>query len=220
VGDRVAVPSQSGLARHVQFVVAAPARGELAAGDLAAVDRDSRYYGATSVEWAPYRPTLPEPIADYARTVAERRSFRSEIAGTAGLARRIGDARRANQIVVLLVDVWSTMLREYRQALAECNQLDQNAEEPVTAIMVPLNHDDQQAQVHRRQLTDSLRAIFYRRTVHGDDVMFRSSILTYQAFDADLQVVLEAARNRIFTSGTVHNRPTGQTVNRPILQGP
>ena len=220
VGDRVAVPSQSGLARHVQFVVAAPARGELAADDLAAVDRDSRYYGATSVEWAPYRPTLPEPIADYARTVAERRSFRSEIAGTAGLARRIGDARRTNQIVVLLVDVWSTMLREYRQALAECNQLDQNAEEPVTAIMVPLNHDDQQAQVHRRQLTDSLRAIFYRRTVHGDDVMFRSSILTYQAFDADLQVVLEAARNRIFTSGTVHNRPTGQTVNRPILQGP
>jgi FxsC-like protein len=217
---RAVVPSQPGTTRHVQIVVAAPARGELADDDLAAVDRDSRYYGATSLEWAPYRPSLPVPIADYARTVAERRSFRSEVSGTAGLAERIGDARRSNQIVVLLVDVWSTMLREYRQALAECNQLDQDAEEPVTAIMVPLNHDDQQAQAHRRQLTDSLRAIFFRRTVHGDDVMFRSSILTHLAFDADLQVVLEAARNRVFTTGTVHNRPAGHTVRRPILQGP
>ncbi|BCB82577.1 hypothetical protein Pflav_089870 [Phytohabitans flavus] len=216
----VKVPSQPGQSRHVQFVVAAPARGELTYDDLATVERDIRYYGATSVEWAPYRPTLAVPIADFARTVAERRSFRSDVADTAGLAQKIGEARRSNQIIVLLVDVWSTMLREYRQALAECNQLDENVEEPVTAIMVPLNHDDQQAQVHRRQLTDSLRAIFFRRTVHGDDVMFRSSILTHQAFDADLQVVLEAARNRVFSSGTVHNRPTGQTVNRPILQGP
>jgi FxsC-like protein len=217
---RAVVPRQPGEAQHVQFVVAAPARGELSAEELAAIDRDSQYYGATSVEWAPYRPTLPVPIADYARTVAERRSFRAEVAGTAGLAQRIGDARRGNQIVVLLVDVWSTMLNDYRQALAECNQLDQNSEEPITAIMVPLNFDDQQGQRHRRQLTDSLRAIFYRRTVHGDDVMFRSSILTHQAFDADLQVVLETARNRVFTSGTVHNRPPGQAVRRPILQGP
>lgn len=217
---RAAVPRQPGDTHQVQFVVAAPARGELAAQELAAVDRDRQYYGATSMEWAPYRPTLPVPIADYARSVAERRSFRAEVAGTAGLAQRIGDARRGNQIVILLVDVWSTMLNDYRQALAECNQLDQDAEEPVTAIMVPLAFDDQQGQRHRRQLTDSLRAIFYRRTVHGDDVMFRSSILTHQAFDADLQVVLETARNRVFTSGTVHNRPPGQAVQRPILQGP
>ncbi|GAA4473473.1 TIR-like protein FxsC [Phytohabitans houttuyneae] len=216
--SQAAVPSEPGLARNVQFVVAAPARGELTANGLGGLDRDSQYYGATSVEWAPYRPTLPGPIVDYARTVAERRGFRSEVAGTDGLVQRIGEARRTNQIVVLLVDVWSTMLGEYRQALAECNQLDQNAEDPVTAVMVPLSHDDQQAQFHRRQLTDSLRAIFFRRSIHGDDVMFRSSILTYQAFDADLQVVLEAARNRAFTSGTVHNRPTGPSVSRPILQ--
>ena len=220
VSGRAAVPGEPGQTPHVQFVVAAPARGDLASDDLAAIDRDRQYYGPTSMDWAPYQPTLPVPIANYARTVAERRSFHSEVADTAGLAERIGDARRTNQIVVLLVDVWSTMLRRYRQVLAECNQLDQDAEEPVIAIMVPLNYDDHQAQNHRRQLTDSLRAIFFRRTVHGDDVMFRSSILTYQAFDADLQVVLEAARNRVFSSGTVHNRPSGQTVRRPILQGP
>jgi FxsC-like protein len=207
-------------AQYVQFVVSAPARDELASDALATVDRDARYYGATSVEWAPYQPTLPVPIADYARTVAERRSFHSVVADTTALAERIGAARRDNQIVVLLVDVWSTMLREYRQALAECNQLDQDVEEPVIAIMVPLNHDDQQAQIHWQQLVDSLRAIFFRRTVRGDDVMFRSSILTHQAFDADLQVVLETARNRVFSSGTVHNRPAGPPMRRPILQGP
>jgi FxsC-like protein len=112
------------------------------------------------------------------------------------------------------------MLRDYRQTLAECNEIDQGVEDPVTAVMVPLNHDDQQAQEHWRQLVDSLRALFFRRTVRGDDVMFRSSILTHHAFDADLQVVLEAARNRLFSTGTVHNRPAGPTGRRPILQGP
>ncbi|MEJ3743667.1 TIR-like protein FxsC [Actinomycetes bacterium KLBMP 9797] len=206
--------------QYVHFVVAAPARDELATDALAAVGRDAQYYGATSQEWAPYRPMLPVPIADHARAVAERRRFSSGVADTTALAERIGDARRANQIVVLLVDAWATMLREYRQALAECNQLDRDVDDPVTAVMVPLNHDDQQAQAHRWQLVDSLRAIFYRRAVHGDDVMFRSSILTHQAFDADLQVVLEAARNRLFSKGTVHNRPPGQSMRRPILEGP
>ncbi|BCB87974.1 TIR-like protein FxsC [Phytohabitans suffuscus] len=206
--------------QFVHFVVAAPARDELASGDLAAIDRDTSYYGSTSQEWAPYKPTLTVPIAEYARAVAERRSYRSGVADTTALAERIGDARRTNEIVVLLVDVWATMLREYRQVLAECNQLDQDGDEPVTAIMVPLNHDDEQGQTHWRQLVDSLRVIFFRRTVLGDDIMFRSSILTHEAFDADLQVVLEAARNRLFSRGKVHNRPQGQTVRRPILQGP
>jgi FxsC-like protein len=207
-------------AQYVHFVVAAPSRAELASDDLAAMARDSQYYGDTSQEWAPYRPVLPVPIADYARTIAERRSFRSGVVDSTALAERIGDARRANQIVVLLVDVWATMLRDYRQTLAECNEIDQGVEDPVTAVMVPLNHDDQQAQEHWRQLVDSLRALFFRRTVRGDDVMFRSSILTHHAFDADLQVVLEAARNRLFSTGTVHNRPAGPTGRRPILQGP
>lgn len=206
--------------QYVHFVVAAPSRAELGSEDLAAVARDEQYYGDTSQEWAPYRPVLTAPIAEYARSIAERRSFRSAVADTTALAERIDDARRENQIVVLLVDVWATMLAEYRQALAECNEIDQATEEPVTAVMVPLNHDDAQAQLHWRQLVDSLRALFFRRIVRGDDVMFRSSILTHHAFDADLQVVLEAARNRLFSRGTVHNRPAGQTARRPILQGP
>jgi hypothetical protein len=49
--------------------------------------------------------------------------------------------------------------------------------------------------------------------------MFRSSVLTAESFGADLPVVLEVARNRMFTRGTVYRRPP-EPPERPILEGP
>jgi hypothetical protein len=69
-------------------------------------------------------------------------------------------------------------------------------------------------------LGDSLRAIFRNRTANGDEVMFRQSILTHDAFNADLQVVLEVAKNRIFVRGTVFRPVRGEPDPRPMLEAP
>lgn len=218
--DPASDPPAATRANFVHFIVAAPSRADLESEELAALRRNREFYGSQPQEWAPYRPDMSTPIADYACAIAERRSFHSGVADLSGLAERIAHARSNNQIVVLLVDVWSTQLREHRRALAVCNEIDQQTEESTTAIMVPAGHDDQETQANWRQLGDSLRAVFLKRAVIGDDVMFRPSILTYDAFNADLQVVLEVAKNRIFGKGTVYRRPPGSANRRPILQGP
>lgn len=216
-GDADAVDIQDYEQPHqyVHFVVAAPARR-----DVISIRTNVAFYGEHPQDWAPYRPALPEPLGDYARSIAARRSFESGVVALEDLASRLDTARSKNHIVVLLVDAWITQLDALRHRLAEYNDRDETDSEPATAVMVPGSHDDAETQQHWRQLSEELRGVLYR-VAGGDDVMYRSSILTHRAFDEDLQVVLEVARNRLFVKGHVYRRPSGDPPgSRPILQGP
>jgi FxsC-like protein len=210
---------EAARANLVHFVVAAPSRDELDSEEL----RDGRtrreFYGERPHEWAPYQPALSAPLAQYAADIAEQRSFDSAVTDIGGLVSRVESARERNQIVVLLVDVWATRLRRQRQALAECDARDWRTDQPTTAVMVPSSHDDEETQANWRHFTHAVRDIFAHRALHGD-VMFRPSILTHHAFGADLQVVLEVARNRTFVTGRVFRRPPDPPSALPILQGP
>jgi FxsC-like protein len=202
--------------QFVHFVVAAPTRGE-----AAELRDDTSFYGEHPEDWAPYRPVLAQPIAAFAQDIASRRSFASTVSDAAELGERIEEALRRNEIVVMLVDAWAPRLDHQRRALIECDNRDSAGPVPTTAIMVPSNHQDGETQAAWRQLYDSLRLLLLHRTAAGDEMMFRSSILTHNAFNADLQVVLEVARNRIFARGTVYRQPSDVPVGkRPILEGP
>jgi FxsC-like protein len=210
------LPSAPPTSRYVHFIVAAPARHE-----LGAVRRNLRFYGESPLDWSPYLPTLDSPIVDYARTIAAEHSLESDVAGIDRLPELFDKATVGNQIVVMLVDAWATRLNGHRAALAECNSRDAQADEPTTAVMVPSNHADSETREHWRQLSDSLRSILVNRVTSGDDRMFRASILTHTAFDADLRVVLDVAQNRIFVKGTVHQPPPDEpAATRPILNFP
>ncbi|HKT05253.1 MAG TPA: TIR-like protein FxsC [Rugosimonospora sp.] len=205
---------------YVHFVVAAPSRDQLAAPPLSSPRRDHAYYGEQPVDWSPYQPTMPTPIAKYAAAIAERRSFAPVVADISMLGHRIDEARARNQIVVLLLDVWSTHLHGHRDALSECGSRDQLGEEPTTAVLVPSNPDDVETQAQWPGFADEVRGFFPHRAPHGD-TLFRPSVLSHLAFDADLQVVLEVARNRTFVTGQVFRTPPpGPARELPILQGP
>jgi FxsC-like protein len=203
---------------YVHFVVSAPARDDLATKELAPVRTSHEYYGDSPLDWAPYR--LEGPIVRYARAIAAQRSFESGVADISNLGERLAVAMRNNHIVILLVDAWSTRLPAHRQALAQCDDYDRQAPESTIAVMVPSSADDGETQLSWRQLGDSLRAIFRNRTANGDEVMFRPSVLTHDAFNADLQVVLEVAKNRIFVRGKVFRSVRGEPDPRPILEAP
>jgi FxsC-like protein len=211
----------AGVAAHqVEFVVAAPTRRDLGLREMASIQRDPQYYGERAQEWAPYRPGLDSPVADFARAIAIETEFHAVITDLGDPVADADQTHADNQIVVLLVDLWSTELRAHRRALARFDEVSSDADEPVAAIMVPANHDDQQTQLHLERLLGSLKAIFVRRSAQGHDVTFRTNILSHQSFDADLRVVLERSRNRAFKTGTVYRKPPGPTRRRPILGGP
>jgi FxsC-like protein len=206
-GDQAAISTS----QVVHFVVAAAAGPE-----VAAVRSDLRYYGPQPEDWAPYVPAYSRPLAEYACTVAAEKRFRSTVATIDQLNECINRAHRYNQIVVLLVDVWSTKIPRYHTVLHEYD----GRNEPTTAVMIPRNQEDAETQTRSGELSEGVRQTFINNALRHDDVMFRSSVLTYETFGADLQVVLEVARNRVFIRGKVYRLPPRHGTPRPILEGP
>jgi FxsC-like protein len=196
----------------VHFVVVSASRDE-----IARLRGNVQLYGAHPHDWAPYGPSRPTSLGDIACRVAAERSFQSGLADAEDLAALIDRANESNHIVVLLVDAWAVGLERHGNALKAYDQ----RMEPTTAVMVPCSLEDEETQQHWGHLSQSLRTVFLNHTVGRDDVMFRSSVLTPDTFEADLQVVLEVAKNRVFARGTVFRRPAGgSATDRPILNGP
>jgi FxsC-like protein len=209
---------------HVLFIVAAPSRGE-----AGAVRGDLEFYGDASLDWAPYRPALGSPIAGFAREIAARRGLTSEAspvsitpafqrAGAGGEAAAAGAwlGVAPRHIVVLLVDAWATQLDHYRRALVA----HESWPEAPAAALVPRSHEDRETHEHWRRLSDGLRSLFLGRIASGEALAYRPSILTHRAFDEDLQVVLETARNRLFARAGPPRATWRPERPRPILEGP
>jgi FxsC-like protein len=203
-------------AQFVHFILATASR-EVAA----TVRQNTDFYGADCLEWAPYRPALSEPLASFARTVAAERSFASGVACDEELTERLDWAQQRNQVVVLLVDVWVAQLDAHRARLIECSERTSRSDVPPVAVLVPSSANDSETRAQWRRFTESVRSIFVSRVASGDEITLRTSVLTHDSFRADLTVVLEIARNRIFVTGSVQRLPRGEaTGDRPLLQGP
>ncbi|MEV1285605.1 TIR-like protein FxsC [Micromonospora sp. NPDC049679] len=197
--------------RYVHFVVAAPTRAQ-----VGTVRRNRVFYGDTYADWAPFRPSLYDPIAAYARGIAERQRFGSEVSGIEDLPARIDRANENNQIVVLLVDAWATRLTEHREVLRSYDQRN----EPTTGVLIPLPRADEETDAHRSELVRELHQALANNNIRGD-TLFRPGIQTHDDFDLELQDVLEEAQNRIYRRGRVRRLPPGDPPGeRPILEGP
>lgn len=197
--------------RYVHFVVAAPNRDE-----VSGLRRSSDFYGDSYADWAPFRPGLHDPIAAYARTIADRQRFGSAVVGIDQLPELIERANEHNQVVVLLVDAWAARLTQHREVLRSYDRRN----EPTTGVLIPLPRADLETETHRAQLIEELRAALANNNIRGD-TMFRLDIQTHRAFDQELQEVLEEAQNRIYRRGRVHRLPPGDPPGaRPILEGP
>nr|MDT0659632.1 FxsC protein [Micromonospora sp. DSM 115978] len=198
-------------AHHVCFVVAAGSREE-----MRRVREDTSTYGEASRDWAPYRPSLATPLAEQARALAAEHLVGSEVADVAEVLDRIEVADRRNEIVVLLVDPWTTRLGPYRDILAEADRRGLGS----AAVLVAVDRADAETYRHADELGFGVRQVF-RRSSGRSTGWFRSRVDTPETFAADLTTVLEQARNRVFGEGRVHHRPPeGSARDRPILRGP
>jgi FxsC-like protein len=209
------VPVEVGAAvvssRYVHFVVAAPTRAE-----VGGFRRNRTFYGESYADWAPFRPGLHDPIALYARSIAERQRFGSEVGGIEDLPERIDRANENNHIVVLLVDAWAARLAGHREVLRSYDQRN----EPTTGVLIPLARADKETDAHRSELVRELLGALTNNNIRGD-TLFRANIQTYGEFDLELQDVLEEAQNRIYRRGRARRLPPGEPPGeRPILEGP
>jgi FxsC-like protein len=197
--------------RHVHFVVAAPS-----ADQARTVRREHACYGERAVDWAPFHPEPRDSLASLARVIAERQRFGSEVGGITELTERIDRANEHNHVVVLLVDAWATRLAEQRKALRDYDQRN----EPTTGVLIPMPSSDRETEDKRTELIGELRGTLSNNDIRRD-TLFRWGMPTYDAFDLELQDVLEEAQNRIYRRGRAWRLPSGESPGeRPILEGP
>lgn len=205
------VPAAGGP-KHVNFVVAAAP-----AHKLATIRRDLQCYGLSFRDWAPYRPAADKRICVFAQRIASRKDLTSALeTAERSILDILSGARERNEIVVLLVDVWTTTLDPYHEILVEYDE--RNA--PTSAVMVPWNTADPETMEKADELREALRAAFPNNAARRDTV-FKPEVTSIEDFESALEEVLAEAQARIFSFGTVARRAGGERViERPILSQP
>lgn len=185
--------------KHVNFVIVAGSRDE-----LASVRNCVESYGAESVDWMPYNPPDDRRISSYAQGVISRRDFTSQLETIdSGLLAVLDRAATRNELVVILVDPWSTKLTRYRQPLRDYDERN----EPSVVIMVPTNGDDPATAA---AIKDALP-----RNVIRHDILFRDQVSSIEDFRRTLIRSITLAQGRIFAHGTV-----GRILSSSSLPGP
>jgi FxsC-like protein len=197
--------------RHVHFVVVAAA-----SRDLVDVRNDLQHYGPEPFDWAPYRPELDQRISVFAQNVAANQDLTSGLAEAYGVLDLLDRAAQRNELVVLLVDVWTTKLESYRRYMIAYDLRN----EPSSAVMVPWNNSDRETAENSEELRGHLHQAFPRNTIRGDD-LFRTYIATSEAFRIELMEILVKAQSRVFRNGPVGRRAGNDSVTeRPVLELP
>ncbi|MFB9356851.1 FxsC protein, partial [Actinoplanes nipponensis] len=198
---------------EVYFVVAAPTAQEAAEESMGRGDR--QFYGDSARAWSPFRPVTTAPLLDEAIRIAADRSLIAHGATLDELDECLRRARRDNQIVVLLVDPWSTRMADHHDVL---HRYDRREDHPA-AVMILWSRDDEETQANARELTSALGRTFPRNLLRPHTITFRQAVLTPETFRADLQIILEELRNRAIAHGLRRPRP-GPAGSRAILEGP
>ncbi|MEU8930114.1 TIR-like protein FxsC [Streptomyces sp. NPDC048409] len=164
-------------ARRLRIVVAAPSLRELPTG------RGETGYGASAVEWNPYRRGAadPRPLATITADLAQRLDFRPEVESLDDAAGTLLDERAALSPTLILLDRW-VLLDPHRRALL--SRID-DAMLPCLGFVVPANPpgtDDRTSHELQTALEQTLRQT--SRRVPGVARTAMAGVPTLDAFSA------------------------------------
>ncbi|WFE36004.1 TIR-like protein FxsC [Micromonospora sp. WMMD975] len=204
-------PGTSGP-RHVHLVVAAPT-----ATEAAEKRTDVHRYGTRSEDWMPYLPEAVKPVVRYAMTVADEQDLTSHPVGAAEkLPDLLADAESANELVVLLVDAWATLIPAYVEALAPYDDGFYGN----CAVLVPWNPADEESTSNVAVLKESVTTLF-AKNIRVPHPTFHHSLRNVDEFTDALRQVLIRTQKFVFEKHPVPDfADAAPIVARPILDGP
>jgi len=186
--------------RLVYLVVAAASKS-----GMRGLRQSLDYYGRASRDWAPYHSDLRDPVASFASGIAQELDFHTEILPIEQLDARLDEIRLRNQMVVLLVDAWSTKLEKKRAALQRFD--DRN--DPTSAVMVPMNHQDHETVDTWSDLNLEIDEVLRNNRARANYHMFHLAMPTHRDFDHRFRAVLSVAQNEVFRSRAPKRLPPG-----------
>jgi len=215
VGPSAPLPQRPGWGpKHVEFIVVAARQAELQT-ERHAVSA----YGADFDEWCPYLPALETRVGIIVQKIALEQNLTAHVLPVAqNIISHLQGARAANRLVVLIVDVWSLRLPEYRS----CMNLFDRAERFTNAgTLVVWNLSDDETLGRTSELLDVVRTAFPTLTIMPDPPAFHQQLGTPEDLVEKLRVMLCELRRRITNFGEVMRKAEGMApIVKPLLVGP
>lgn len=199
---------------HVEFMIAAGC-----ATQFAHLPTRQVCYGDRPENWRPYHPQFAKcigPLVQATAAAADLTSLLVEVGP--GLPERLKEAKKRQNIVVLIVDPWSLDVASIAEHLVEYDVVDLwNC-----VAFVTWNDDDVETQDNRATLKQRITEVFENKTAPGHDTnTFRDDINSPHKLEADLAEVLVQIQQRIIERGQVMRKAEGERdIALSQVQGP
>jgi FxsC-like protein len=188
---------------HVEFLIAAGC-----APQFAHVPARQACYGDRPENWRPYHPQFAKRIGPLVQGTAAAADLTSLLVDVGpGLSDRLKQAKKKQNIVVLIVDPWSLDVAGIAQQLGEYDELDLwNC-----TAFVTWNDDDEETQHKRSELKQRVAEIFENKTAPGRDTnTFRDDINSLKKLEGDLAEALVQIQQRVVERGKVMRKAEGE----------
>lgn len=173
-----------------------------------------------SRDWKPFVPDESRPIGLLAQDAASAHELYFDYLP---LPERLGDikkviqqADRDNELVVIIVDVWSTLIERYERELRECDTLLL----PNFSVVVPWNDGTPETQSRRQELLDMLQKVFKAKKSVAGSVYYNTGIQSPVTLKRQLTKILRDLKANVLEQGHVKKRIEARSPSIPILSGP
>lgn len=200
--------------RYVKFIFLAGRRQELQPF-RASLDP----YGESGGEWRPWLPDPRDEVDLLVQDVIQRERLISDGAITldSDLGERLEEAENGNKIVIIVVDLWTLRLENYRKLMHDVVDPKQLVN---CVIVVPWNPQDAEAVNQRQTLEALLQATFVKRTAN-DSPDLLTQIDSAKKMKDRLAAMLQVTRSKIIKRAEVLRKATGaEAVALANIEGP
>jgi len=200
--------------RYVKFIFLAGRRQELQPF-RASLDP----YGESGGEWRPWLPDPKDEVDLLVQDVIQRERLISDgaIPLDNEFEKRLKEAEENNKIVVILVDLWTLRLEDYRKHMRDVVDPKQFVN---CVIVVPWNPQDAEAVNQRQTLEMLLQATFVNRTAN-DSPDLLTQIDSATKMKDRLAAMLQVTRSKIIKRAEVLRKATGaEAVALANIEGP
>ncbi|GAA3863570.1 hypothetical protein GCM10023084_16030 [Streptomyces lacrimifluminis] len=200
VPDAFAPPPDARTQKTLRITVAACAYDCLPEG------RGRGYYGESPLDWNPFSPDSPAPLARVATEIAERLDYRPEVTEfphRPGTADTVGDFDGPE---VVLLDRWLLRDAEHREQLRRFDKCHR----PATGLMVPWNDaDPDSSEDVETELADEAAAALPRKLSQSRQASHRAveGISDHESFGELLPYVMQWAAAQHLRNPPVRRSP-------------
>jgi FxsC-like protein len=178
--------------------------------------RDEQYYGPAAWDWAPYRPTSQQPIAQFTANFARSLGYRPYVCDLLERADDLLADGRAAHPELLVVDPWAVTRPEVNRLVARFKL----AEKPWVQVVIPWNPADAENAAAESQLRLALSSALGRKLEFGRVTagVAVGGVPSIAQFGEVLPSLIPAVGNRYLGHATAYP-PDGSVVEKPTLHG-